>query len=215
SEASSLPAPWDWLSAWDWPWDWPWAWAWPFPSPWLAAEGAPAAGGGDDVFDEAHPAAKTARSGTAKRRMRRTSASGEGRVCTRSWRRGLLQRLRETCDGGVRFRDEPGHQLGRGKPPRHARALPGPQREELGAPCLRGGGAQIAGERVLQREGQDRLGIAIHLFHETVHDPPRRPPREGPRQTGGVVASPEQRLLVALGRPGLVGGEERGPQLDG
>src|SRR5205823_2672882 len=63
--------------------------------------------------------------------------------------------------------------------------------------------------------GKDRLRIAIDFLHEAVHDAPRRAPRECPRQPGGVVASAEDRLLVALRSARLVGGEERGAELHG
>src|SRR5207237_6291159 len=70
-------------------------------------------------------------------------------------------------------------------------------------------------QRVLQRERQDRSGVAIDLLHEPIDDASRRTAGEGARQPGLVLASGQDRLLVALWDACLLGGEERGAHLDG
>src|SRR5919204_3043193 len=63
---------------------------------------------------------------------------------------------REPFDGGVRFFGKCRNEIRGLHPPRHADALPGPQRQKFGAALFRGSGAQRTRQRVLQREGKDR-----------------------------------------------------------
>jgi hypothetical protein len=92
--------------------------------------------------------------------------------------------------------------------------LTGPQGQELRASQARGGGAQGAGQRVLQRERQDRVVAgALDLGHEAVHDAAGGTTGERAREPRAVLSRAQDRPLVRLWNTGLVAGEEGRAQL--